>query len=56
MACDASLRRLRTDYIDLYQLHWPDRYVPGSNNVWEPGVSVEHRRSRGETTPPRSAI
>jgi aryl-alcohol dehydrogenase-like predicted oxidoreductase len=27
-ACDASLRRLRTDYIDLYQIHWPDRYVP----------------------------
>lgn len=23
-----SLRRLRTDYIDLYQIHWPDRYVP----------------------------
>ena len=22
------MRRLQTSYIDLYQLHWPSRYIP----------------------------
>jgi aryl-alcohol dehydrogenase-like predicted oxidoreductase len=27
-ACNGSLKRLKTDVIDLYQIHWPVRHVP----------------------------
>lgn len=34
-AIEASLKRLRTDHIDLYQLHWPDRTAERFGRVVE---------------------
>ena len=33
-ACDASLRRLQTEVIDLYQIHWPARSVPAFGKIY----------------------
>jgi aryl-alcohol dehydrogenase-like predicted oxidoreductase len=33
-ACDDSLKRLQTDVIDLYQIHWPNRNVPMFGGIY----------------------
>ncbi|MGD9774949.1 aldo/keto reductase [Diaphorobacter sp.] len=33
-SCEGSLRRLQTDVIDLYQIHWPERHVPAFGQLY----------------------
>ncbi len=45
-AIHGSLKRLNTDYIDLYQIHWPDRRL----GLWgEAGASYVHKQTADET-------
>jgi aryl-alcohol dehydrogenase-like predicted oxidoreductase len=42
-SCHASLKRLRTDVIDLYQIHWPERHVPTFGGLY---YDPKHETSR----------
>lgn len=45
-AAEQSLRRLGTDYIDLYQIHWPDPAVPISETMGAMEKLVERGKVR----------
>ena len=44
--CEDSLRRLKTDYIDLYQIHWPDTTTPISETMGEVARLIQEGKVR----------
>jgi aryl-alcohol dehydrogenase-like predicted oxidoreductase len=45
-AVDASLRRLQTDYIDLYQTHWPDHHMRYEDTLAALGKMIDQGKVR----------
>ncbi len=44
-AVESSLKRLQTDYIDLYQLHWPNRGSYHFGQAWDYPADVQPQQS-----------
>ena len=44
--CENSLRRLGTDYIDLYQIHWPDNTTPIAETMEAVGQLIKQGKVR----------
>jgi aryl-alcohol dehydrogenase-like predicted oxidoreductase len=44
--CEDSLRRLNTDYIDLYQIHWPDITTPIEETMEAVGQLIQQGKVR----------
>lgn len=44
-SCEGSLKRLQTEVIDLYQIHWPERHVPAFGALY-----YDPRQERSQTS------
>lgn len=47
-ACEASLRRLRTDYLDVYYIHWPNHDIPLEDTM----LAMERLQQQGKIRVP----
>ena len=43
-SCEDSLRRLNTDYIDVYYIHWPNREIPFADTL----ATMEELKQEGK--------
>lgn len=44
--CERSLQRLKTDYIDLYQMHWPESVTPVEETMEAPEILKQQGKIR----------